>query len=369
MKTLAKYRTRYRILIVCLSPVLFSCQTDRSQQKLGSQEVPLDNIPRVEVVHPTSQMFDSEIVLTGNLKPNQSVNLFAMESGFVKSIIKDIGDRVNQNEIIARLENPEIMRKLEIDKAQFMAKKSIFERLESISSKTPDLTTLEQVEIAKAEFLSARSNYHATKARTEFLLVRAPFPGIITKRFVDRGAVVQSGLNEDNPQPIVEIMDIEKLRLEINIPEHDMATLKPGSSAQVLFPELPDQEFDATITRMAGALNPQTKTMNAEIDLPNEDHRLSPGMYARVTVKLRSRRDALSLPLVALIAQKNQFFVFRVDNEVVTKIPVRIGLKSKNFFEVLNQDISEKDQIIIGGKELVNDGMKVISSKLKGGQL
>jgi RND family efflux transporter MFP subunit len=348
------------ILIAVFSIFISACGKKESAEKTALTTAQL-NTPSVEVVHPKQRSFDSETHITGNLKANQMVELYAMESGFVTSIRKDIGDHVNAGEVIATLENPELHRKLEREKANMEVKKSVYERLKSIQDKTPDLTTLEQVEVAKAEFESMDAIVKATETQLGFLQVKAPFKGTITKRYIDKGAVLQSAITQSNPQAIVEIMDLKTLRLELDVPESDLISVSVGSELTVSFPELPGQEFTATISRASGALNPKTKTMAIEVDLKNDDSRLSPGMYAKVKMQLSSKADVLSLPFAALSTHKNEYFIYKVENDIVEKMPVRMGISNTKFFEVLNSDLSVTDQVIITGKGLVSDGRKAIA--------
>lgn len=338
---------------------LLSCNRENDAVTRASATAGETNTPTVEVVNPEKQDFTGVSELTGTLRPNQRVTLYAMESGFVRSIRKDIGDRVKEGELIARLKNPELERKLQREEAQFNVKNSIYERLQSIYDKTPDLTTLEQVEVAQAEYESARAMLEATRQQLDFLQLKAPFNGIVSERYVDKGALVQSGLTQANSQPIVELVETEKLRLNIYVPESDMAAVKEGSKIRILFPELPGESFEAEISRASGVLDPQTKTMRIEVDISNREQKLRPGMYARVEMQISSRPDVLSVPHPALSVEKNQYFIYRVVNDQVEKLPVRLGVQDKNYVEVLNAELKPDDQVVVSGKQLISPGMQV----------
>lgn len=344
---------------ILLMLFLVSCNGEKGEITRASATAGETNKPTVEVVNPQERDFTGVSELTGTLRPNQRVTLYAMESGFVRSIRKDIGDWVKEGELIARLENPELERKLQREQAQYNVKKSIYERLQSIYDKTPDLTTLEQVEVAQAEYESAKAMLEATRQQLGFLQLRAPFNWIISERHVDKGALVQSGLTQASSQPIVELVETEKLRLNIYVPESDLAAVKENSKVKVLFPELPGESFEATISRASGALDPQTKTMRIEVDIPNEEQKLRPGMYARVEMQISSRPDVLSVPHPAISVEKNQYFIYRVVNEQVERLPVRLGVQDKNYVEVLNAELNADDQVVVSGKQLISQGMTV----------
>jgi len=161
------------------------------------------------------------------------------------------------------------------------------------------------VEIAKADYESSNAILEATRAQLDFLRIKAPFSGFISERYVDAGAVVQSGISSSDPQPIVNIMETETLRLNLDVPESDIRSVEVGSSVHILFPELPGLEFDATVSRLSGALNPLTKTMEVEVDINNSEHQLVPGMYARVRVNIVNSDPVLTLPYSALLEARN----------------------------------------------------------------
>ena len=199
----------------------------------------------------------------------------------------------------------------------------------------------------------------AVEDRQGFLKVKAPFKGTITKRFVDIGALVQSGLTEDNPQGIVEIQEVDPIRVRIPLPEADAVAVTKGMEVLVTFPELPGDPYKVVVTRMAGALDFASKTMQIEIDIPNSDGKIKTGMYAKAVMQIISRENVLSLPVTAQFLYQDEPFVFVVKNNKVERIPLRKGLSNKDFFEVLNSVIDAESLVITQGKGLVKHGQVV----------
>jgi len=338
---------------------LASCNTKTNDSQTGNNQGPGTKAPIVEVTTPRQRDFTAEINIVGTAKANQVVKLHAMESGFVRRMYKDIGDPVREGEMIAELENPEVTRSYQKQKALMEAKKSIYERLKSIAEKTPALTSLDQIETAEAEYESTLAEYKATADRLGFLKVKSPFSGVVTKRHVDKGALVQSGLTEDNAVPLVEVMELEVIRLGVPLPESDVSAVKVGTEASIVFPELAGQTFAAKVSRISRALNPRSKTMDIEIDIQNPDLEIKPGMYARVNMQISSRENVLSVPNTALVVYQDDFFVYVVESGAVNRVPIRSGLQNKDFFEILDADIKLDTKIITRGKNLVEPGMKV----------
>ncbi|MGR3301330.1 MAG: efflux RND transporter periplasmic adaptor subunit [Candidatus Scalindua sp.] len=351
------------IIIGMLAASLFISSCSRGQQDGSGSTTDAvsenNKIQSVEVVKPQKRSFIAEILITGTARPNQKVTLYAMESGYVKNIFMDIGDMVSKGEVVAELANPELVRQYEQKKAQLKAKKSIYERLKSIHEKTPAITPLQLVENAEAEYFSVNASLNAIKDRMNFLSVKAPFTGKITKRLVDHGALVQSGLTEDNPQGIFELQEISLIRLTIPLPESDVTAIGKGMDVTVTFPELPGESFQAKVSRTAGALDPASKTMQVEIDIDNPNGFIKPGMYAKVLMQISRRDSVLSLPVTAQWIFQNLPFVLIVKDGKVERVPLRKGLSNKDYFEVLNPEITESALVIVQGKGLVQPGQIV----------
>ena len=379
--------------------LLASCQNKQAEQPAAAGSN--SKTTTVEVVNPSRNAFTAEVQITGSAMPNQQVTLHAMESGFVKSIRKDIGDAVQKGEVIAVLENPDLVQLLKraeaglsrakavqlkadanLLKAQAMEKAATAaaNRLNAVFVKTPSLTPVAEVEraqasaasaladvsIAKAEIEAAKKEVAALMAekdavsmRIQMLTVRAPFSGIVTKRYVDDGAAIQSGLSNSNPKPIVEIQATNPIRLTLPLPESDAAAVRTGMEVTVSFPELPGESFKAKVSRTANAIDPTSGTMQVEIDLPNSKSTIKPGMYAKVAMQISSRKDVLSLPQEAQVMDKDEFFLLLVKDGKVVQVPLKKGLSSKEFFEVLNSDVTEASQVIVQGKGLVKAGQMV----------
>jgi RND family efflux transporter MFP subunit len=355
------------LLLLAMAVAIAGCSSGTDEGGNGNvkaQETGEQNkTPRVKVVQPKKRDFTEDKLLTGDLIAEEKVTLYAMESGFVQRMHKDIGDEVTEGEVIAELKNPELARKRQKLEAQLKTKKKVYERLKSVYDKSPDLMTIEKVEEAEAKYESAKADLAATKDRLGFLKVRAPFDGVVTKRHVDKGAVLQTGLSGDDGPAIVNIKRIDPIRLSLDVPESDVSAIQKGTKATITIPELPNSTTQVKVSRMANALEMGSKTMDVQFDLDNPSFRLKPGMYAEVRLTLKSREGALTLPNLALSAQKDQYFVYVVRDGIVEKVPVRLGIEGENYFEVLNQELSTNDKVIVHGKQLVSDGAEVEAVK------
>ncbi|MFT5777326.1 MAG: membrane fusion protein (multidrug efflux system) [Crocinitomicaceae bacterium] len=333
-----------------------ACDTNTVDSEASAS---LDKIQTVEVVTPKNRSFTAEVLITGTAEPNQVVTLYAMESGVLTSIRKDIGDKVRKGETIAILSNPELGQQRVKLNAELKGKKSTYERLKSIYEKTPAITSLQTLEDAESAYFTTLASRNAISNRLAFLTIRAPFSGTITQRFVDKGSMLQNGLNQSNPQAIVEIQETNLVRLTLPVPGSDAVAIKKGMDVQVTFPELSGKVISAKISRTAQSLDMQSKTMQVEIDLDNSDGEIITGMYAKAVMQIGSRENILSLPIFSKVRFQNEDYVWVVENNKVRRLPIRIGLADKDYFEVLNAEINKDTQVIIEGKGLVSEGQQV----------
>ena len=349
--------------ILCLLFIAFGCNS--STEKEGNSEVVESifqdeiNTSSVEVVQPSYHSFISRTVITGVAKAYRKVMVHPMESGYVQSIGKDIGDFVYANDAIAVLYNPELLREAEKLKAELIAKKAVYERLNSIQENTPSLSPVQQLEASKAVYLSTQADLNAINDRISLLTVKAPFTGRITKKMVNVGDLVQSGINNSGTKPLVELQQTHPIRLTVTVPESDASFIKVGLLSQINFPELPNGNYTEKVTRTAKALEASSKTMQVEIDIANKSEAILPGMYAKVTMELSSRDNVLSLPSKTKTMIDDAPHILVVDNGIVEKIALEIGLENANYYEVLNSNINDSTLIISRGKSLVKTGNKV----------
>ena len=342
-----------KILLIALTILVVSC----------SQEVEIGNIDvkiqTVKVVHPELKSFTSTLRIIGNAKANKEVGLHAMESGVIIRIKKDIGDKVKKGDVLAVLQNPELSRQLIIHKAEMEVTQSSYLRLKSVYDKTPELTTITDFENVEATYKIAKAKYESTINRDMLLTIKAPFSGLLTQRNIEIGALVQNSLNSSSPIPLFQIMDMDIIRVIIDLPETEADNISVGMNAVISFSELAGKEFNVKVSRMANMIDNASKTMEVQIDIPNENHVIKAGMYAEVNLQLQSDGEKFSLPNESVIAVKSEFFVYKVTDGVVQKILIKKGLSNNQFFEINSDKIISSDNIIVEGKALVKDGMSV----------
>lgn len=349
----------YKIILVPLTMLLASCGNKKEETITENK-----NAPTVLVCSPEKHLFDTALQISGTTKPNQEVKLFAMTNGYLKSVKADIGDFVKEGQTLAILDNPELFGSKAKLVAEYNGKKAYYDRLNSIYLKTPQLTTIVDVEKAKAEYESLKAQISNVQSQINFLNVKAPFPGIITNRFVDVGAVVQSGLNNSNAMPLFEIQDMQPLRLVIDVAETNAVSIAKNTKAEITFPEMENTIVSATVSRISYGLDQNTKTMKIEIDFPNKDLKIRSGMYAKVAFEGKNKKEDLGVPNEAIGSLKGKSFVYIVDNNKVKKVEVTTGVRDEKFTQLLNSSIKNTDKIVIKGKEFCSEGAIVQTKEL-----
>jgi len=356
-KSQNKMKSIQTILIIPLSLMLLSSCGNKKEEQQTKTET--RNTPTVLVANATQHQFNTSLQISGTAKPNQQVKIFAMTNGMLQDVKVDIGDFVKQGQTLAVLENPDLIQQKEKLEAELKGKKSIYERLKSVYDKTPQLTTIAEVEKAEADYESAKAQLNGLQSQINFLQVQAPFAGVIVNRFADKGSIIQSGLNNSSAMPLFELQDLQPIRLTIDVPETDAVLIDKNTKAEITFPELPNAKFSATVSRIAYGLDETTKTMKVEIDLPNADLKIRTGMYAKVEIQRSGHKNVLSVPNEAIGNVKGQSFVYVIENNVCKKVEVKTGLRDEKFTELLNAEIKSTDKIVVQGKEFCSNGSVV----------
>jgi RND family efflux transporter MFP subunit len=200
------------------------------------------------------------------------------------------------------------------------------------------------------------------RARTllQYARLVAPFSGVVTARFVDPGAFIPAATAGTPAQSaaVVTLMDFSRVRIQVFVPEPEVPFITNGVPGQVSVEELPAKVFSGSVTRYANALEEATKTMLAEIEMPNPTGALRPGMYASVKLEVERKQSALLVPVSALLVEKAGTSLFTVADGKARKIAVQVGFNDGVNVEILNG--AKLDQpVILPGKQTLNDGQPV----------
>lgn len=371
-------KAKSKIFISTLMAISFAACHSSDDKK--NENAVASNLPSVLVCQPQIRGFQNAISLAGEAMANQEVKLYAMSNGYVKMWKYDIGDMVKRGAVLAELGNPELMEEQEKAKAELDGVTAIYNRLESVYKKTPELIPLQQVDEAKAKYESAQAALNAINSQISYLTIRAPFDGVITNRYVDTGAVVQNGLDRPSTEPLFKVQDISIIRLNVSIPEVNSPYITKGTPVNITFQDLPNTVINGTVSRIAYGLNEETKTMLVQIDLSNKDHNIHPGMFANVNFNISSADSTISVPNQAIGSYEQESFIYKVipvDSTatnlnwatgvkcIVKKVNVKLGIRTTDYCQLKYADVKPSDRIVISGNAQCADGSLVIAKTNK----
>ncbi|HUR59196.1 MAG TPA: efflux RND transporter periplasmic adaptor subunit [Opitutaceae bacterium] len=316
--------------------------------------------PEVTVVSPHRGDINRFVALPGTLRPNQQVTLHAKVAGYLKSIAVDKGDRVKAGQSLAEIEMPEMVAERARHEAELKIAKSESARISGARVKAPDLITPQATDVAEGRLAVAEAALTYNDAMLKYGKITAPFDGIVTMRYVDAGAFVPAATAGTNPAAaaIVTLMDYSTIRVRVGVPEIEAARVKVGQPAVIATDSLPGKTFQGKVTRHTGALDESTRSLLVEIDLPNPDLTLRPGMYAMVKIGVEQHTGTLLVPAAALVREKAVGFLFTLADGKATRVPVKYGFNDGTNVEIL-EGVADNARVIIPGKVALVSGQAV----------
>jgi len=337
-------------VIVAVFAVQSGCEWFRPQTPAMS--VQTIRPKRGEIVH--------KVTLPGNVMAYQEATLYAKVAGYLKTINVDKGDSVKEGELLAEIEAPEMLADLIKAKAEAEAAQLDYKRVTDAQKKASDLVVPQTVDAAKAKSGVAVAGLQRIETLLSYAKITAPFSGVITKRWVDPGALIPAPTSSSTSKSgaVVTLMDFSTVRIDVAIPDTEAPFIKKDLPVKVTVNELPGPTFQGTITRFSYALDESTKTMATEIEISNPDLALRPGMWAAVEIELQKKENALLIPAEALVIEKNKNSVFVVRDKKALKVALTTGFDDGVNVEIL-KGCGPNDAVIVAGKQSVTDGQKV----------
>jgi membrane fusion protein (multidrug efflux system) len=317
-------------------------------------------VPAVQITQAKRGPITRGVNFPAVVRAEQEVTLYAKVAGFLKTISVDRGDTVKEGDVLAEVEAPELL----AEQTRFEAERDIakldFDRLSEARKKAPDLVVPLSLDTARAKMEMAGASLKRNETLLAYTKIVAPFSGIITKRWVDPGALIPAATASSSPQnaAVVTLMDFSKVRIEVAVPEPESPLIKHGLAAEVTVDELPGQIFKGKISRFAHALDTATRTMATEVQLENADGALKPGMFAKAKLALAEKRDALLVPAEALVVEKQKTSVFVLVEGKAKKLPVKVGFEDGKSAEIL-EGLKGDENVILSGKAALADGQAV----------
>jgi len=369
----------------------------------GKVRAKSDSSPAVTVgvTKVTRKTLQRQITLSSELVPFQEIDVYAKESGFVKNLYVDYGSRVKAGQLMARLEIPELEAQLQVDEsaiknaaeevsraehqlkryqAMYTALHLEYTRLHGVFESQPGLVAQQEVDDAQGKDLAAASEVDSAEsslaaAQSELLLNRsklihdqalfayaritAPFAGVVTQRYANLGTLMQAGTSSSTQAlPLVKLSQDDLYRLVIPVPESAVRYIRVGDVVKVRVPAL-NRSFPGKVARFSVDVREDTRTMHTEVDVPNPDRLLMPGMYAETTLTLEAKDNVLVAPLQAVIHTGDQTTVYVVSGADTADLRVvTLGLATSDDAEIVS-GLAEGDAVIVSDTSGLKPGQEV----------
>ncbi len=312
--------------------------------------------PRVETVKATTGPRFRTIQLLGDVRSAASVTLYAKVSGYLKAIHVDKGDQVMAGQILAELESPELEQQFAASSADLVHKKRNLERLRGLFDRGS--TTQVLMLQAETDALVAESNVAALSTTKAYQVIRAPFDGRVTARFVDAGALVTNAqTNLVSAMPVVTVSNNARVRVYAFLQQQDVPFIKVGQKAEVSDASRPERRKTAQVTRMTGELDPKSRTMLIEVHLDNGDDFFTPGSFVNLTLQA-PLESHVQIPAAALLVRQSKTFVASVDRDRVRFSAVTVG-GTDGAQVVVTQGVREGDTLAVNLPDEVTDGARI----------
>jgi len=366
----------------------------------GNPDVSAGNV-KVGVAPVTSKPMSRSLTLSSELVPFQGIDVYAKEAGYVKELLVDYGTRVKAGQLMAVLEIPELQIQVQQDEgairsaadqvihaehevsrmeAQQKVLQLQFDRLDKVAKSQPGLVAQQEVDDAQGKALasaaqveSAQSNLAVTQGQldsakakrehdqvlSDYARITAPFAGVVTQRYANQGTLMQAGTGSSTQAlPLVRLSEDNLFRLSIPVPESYVRYIKIGDAVQVSVPAL-NRVYTGKIARFSVDVKEDTRTMHTEVDIPNIDGKLIPGMYAEATLALDQKQNAIAVPLQAVNQDNNQSNVYVVDSAGKVAIrPVKLGIQTSTDAEVLS-GLTPGEKVIVSDRSSLKAGEPV----------
>jgi RND family efflux transporter MFP subunit len=209
-------------------------------------------------------------------------------------------------------------------------------RLGFMAAEAAVAKALADVDVAKARLEVAQADKEHVQTLLQYTKVRAPYDGVVTRRNVNTGDFVQPAAGTSKGESLFVVEKVDPVRVFINVQELEAVWVRDGDTALIRPQSLQGQQFKGKVTRTSGALNPQNRTLRTEIDLPNAEGKLLPGMYVTATI-IAERKQVWALPVAAVVTQGEQTFCYRVEGGKAVRTSIQVGLRGNELVEVLKK--------------------------------
>lgn len=373
MKSIEKYKYAF-LMFLPLAFVACSSEQPKTGQEAGQQNQQTGpktevkaGLPKPQFVKPVLEQPIYQLSLPGELRPYEEVTIYPKIKGFVKKIFVDRGSKVKKGQLLALLEAPEVAQRYQSAKSDeqksyedYRYSRQSYERLKKAAMKSGAVAAIE-LDKAMSKLKGDSAAYAAVKSNTlvsdqlqQYLSIRAPFDGTVMDKNISVGALV----GENNTMPMFSIVQNDRLRLTIAIPEKHSQSISKDTEASFTVSALPGKTFHALLSRNGEFLQQKLRSVTAEFDVVNKDRLLGGGEYAQVNLQMRRPEATFWLPATSVVQAQSGVFIVKLEGKLIKRVPVVPGIRKGELIEVFGV-LHIEDQILKKGTEEWKDGQKI----------
>ena len=354
---------------------------DRMKQAIKSGRIPKErvkeflerrrggaNLPAVKIEPVKRQPINAFLVLNGVVEPERKVEVYSRLSAYVKQIVKEEGDFVNKNDVLALLDDTEIsishrQAEIQLEQAKLTLKDEEINHERSKQLKETDMISEQDFQLAQANYNKAKldhqtrlENFKDLELQLSYTKIKSPVEGYVTERLIEVGTRVNTN------QQVFTVEDFSPLLVKVYVPTSDIVNLNTGMASEITTDVLAGMVFNGKIKIVNPRIDVQSGTVKVTIEVFDKTRKLKPGMFVETKVLIRNNPDALVIPRKSVSYKQNQAFVYisqRQGMQVqVSERPIKTGIAEGDFIEVL-EGLEEGDRIVTVGVEALKDKMKV----------
>jgi len=335
------------VVLVLLASALLMAPRD---EKINDDAMAKENILKVSVVEIKPQTIEDIVSVIGVMAPLVTVSETVEQAGRISAVHFDKGDFVKEGDILISIQKDTYGFRREAAKAHYDKAKSDFKRWEQL--KSTGSVSEELLDEKETDMLAAKWTYELANLAYEQCEVKSSISGYVQDRFIDKGEYVSPG------DTIAEVKDLSSLKVEINIPEKDIFSVKFGEELTFTVDALDDQAFKGAVTFIAPEADRRTNTFKIELEYDNLQGTLKPGVIVRVRLKRKDFKDAIVVPLSALVVEKGYYIAYTAkDGEAVRNVARLVQIVDSQ--AVIDSGLEVGDKLIVQGQRMVSDGTKV----------
>ena len=342
----------------------------RSQYQALAKETETLAIPTVAVIHASVESAEEDLVLPGTMQAYVESPIYARTNGYLKKWYHDIGSRVHQGDLLVDIDTPEVDQQLSQSRADLNTAQANANLSKITASRYQELIKTDGVskqevdnavgdmEAKLATVKSAEANVRRLEELESFKHIYAPFSGVVTRRSVDTGTLINAG-NGGTSQQLFFLAQTDPIRVYVSVPETYAASIRAGLGAYLELTQFPGQKFQGKVVRTAESIELGTRTLLTEVDVPNHTSTLLPGGYAQVHLQVKVTGARLVVPVNALLFRSEGLRAIVVDaNHKMHLRPLTIGRDYGTTLEVL-QGLNTSDWIVLNPADSLDEGQEV----------